>query len=65
MIVQTGYSGFQFQGLSGGDHNITVESSSTDELATNITFGTITVRGSDAILFTNINGKLNILACVL
>ena len=50
----TGFAGFQFQGVSGGSHTVTVETTSLNRLTSLNTTGTITVRGSDAILITDI-----------
>ena len=46
----TGFSGFQFQGVPGGDHTVTVESRNMNNLTTVVTTGTIGVRGDNAIL---------------
>jgi len=53
-----GFSGYQFQGVSGGSHTVTIESRSTSNLTTVITTATIDVRGSDAIVITDIDCKL-------
>ena len=50
----TGFAGFQFQGVSGGMHTVTVESTSLNRLTLLNTTGATTVRGSDAILITDI-----------
>ena len=55
-----GFSGFQFKGVSGGRHNVTVESTSVNGLTMVTTSGTTTVRGSDALLITDIIGKLHL-----
>ena len=53
-----GLPGFQFQGVSGGSHTVTVESTSTNRLTRVITTGTIAVRGRDAIQITDIDRQL-------
>ena len=55
--LYTGFSGFQFQGVPGGNHTITVESKSMNGLATAITTGAIGIRDDNAILITGIDGK--------
>ena len=57
-ILYAGFSGFRFNGVSGGEHTVTVESRSTNGLTTATSTGTITVRGEDAILITDIESKL-------
>ena len=58
--LYTGFSSFQFQGVPGGDHTVTVESKSINGLAIAITTGTIGVRGDNAILITDVDGKLQV-----
>ena len=58
--LYTGFSGFQFQGVPGGDHTVTVESKSINGLTTVVTTGTIGVRGDNAILITDVDGKLQV-----
>ena len=55
-----GFSGFQFYGVSGGSHNVTMESTSINGLTMVTTSGTTTVRGSDALLITDIISKLHL-----
>ena len=52
-----GSPGFQFQGVSGGNHTVTVEATSLNGLTMVNVTGEIAVRGSDAILITDIRSK--------
>ena len=54
----TGFAGFQFQGVSGGMHTVTVESTSLNRLTSLNTTRATTVRRSDAILITDITCML-------
>ena len=54
----TGFAGFQFQGLLGGGHTVTVESTTLNGLTSVNTTGTTTVRGNDAIVIRDIIRKL-------
>ena len=54
----TGFMGFQFQGVSGGRHTVTVESTSLNRLTSLNTTGITTVRGNDAILIMDITCAL-------
>ena len=56
-ISFTGIPGFQFKGVSGGTHTVTVEAISLNGLTMVNVSGTISVRGSDAILITDIKCK--------
>ena len=58
--LYTGFSGFQFQGVPGDNHTVTVESKSMNGLTTVVTTGTISIRSDNAILITNVDGKLQI-----
>ena len=58
IILCTGFAGFQFQGVSGGMHTVTIECTSLNRLTSLNTTGTTTVRGSDAILITDITRML-------
>ena len=63
--LRIGFSDFQFQGISGGSHTVTVESTSLNGLTMVTTNGTTTVRGSDAILITDIKSKLHLTVITL
>ena len=52
-----GIPGFQFQGVSGGNHTVTVEATSLNGLTMLNVSGTISVRGSDAISVTSLSSK--------
>ena len=54
----TGFSGYQFPNVSEGNHTVTVESISTNGLTTASTSRTITVRGKNAIVITDICREL-------
>ena len=57
-LCTAGFMGFQFQGVSGGRHTVTVESTNLNGPTLLNTTGATTVRRSDAILITDITCML-------